>query len=91
MKTINSPKTAIQEVLYELITHGSASIDEFFWMCGFRTRISNLKLKYGVKITSETAYKANKYGRVYAYQKHYLLSADELKAIEVYNKMQKEK
>ena len=90
MKTLNKPKTAIQEVLYELITHGNASIDEFYWMCGFRTRISNLKLKYGVKITSETAYNTNKYGRVYAYQKHYLLLDDELKAIEVYNKMQKE-
>ena len=83
---MNTPKTSTQDVLYTLIAEGSVSIMEFAYLSGFRTRISNLKLKYGLKLRTEMQKGMNKFGRVYKYHRHYII--DKEQAIKIYNKMQ---
>ena len=85
---MKKPKTQKQEILYDLINEGSCSIEKFFYMCGFRTRISELKLKHGLNLDSST--KANgksKHGNVYTFHIHKLLEKDKAKAIEIYNQL----
>ena len=44
------PKTNIQEVLLTLITNGKTSFFDFSYMQGYRTRVSNLTLTYGLNL-----------------------------------------
>lgn len=82
--TLPKPNTATQEVLYELITNGKTSIETFFWMCGFRTRISELINLHGVSIFSTPEVKQNKFGRNYTYNVHNLSKESRQKAIDLY-------
>ena len=87
---MKKPKTQKQEILHDLINEGSCSIEKFFYMCGFRTRISELKLKHG--LTIDSSIKANgksKHGNVYTFHIHKLLEKDKEKAIEIYNQLGK--
>lgn len=43
---LQPPKSSIQEVLFTLITNGSASIVDYRFLSGFRTRISNIKNEF---------------------------------------------
>lgn len=82
--TLPKPNTATQEVLYELITNRKTSIETFFWMCGFRTRISELVNKFGISIFSTPETKQNKFGRSYTYKVHNLSNDNRQKAIDLY-------
>jgi hypothetical protein len=82
----NLPQNSTQDVLYTLISEGSVSIMEFPYLSGFRTRISNLKLIYGLPLRTDKKQGVNKFGRSYCYHRHYL--TDKEKAIKIYNKMQ---
>lgn len=93
MKTTNElqlPKTNIQEVLYTLIAQGYVSIFDFPYMSGFRTRVSNLNLQYGLKINRVTDTRNNKFGNSYTYAIHKLPKEEKEKAIELYKKISKD-
>ena len=49
---MTQPKTTTAEVLQTLILKGDASIEDFPYLSGFRTRISNLVLIYKLKLKS---------------------------------------
>jgi hypothetical protein len=78
------PKTATQEVLLTLILQNNVSIFDFAWMSGFRTRISNLKLDFGLKLETEKLVSKNKYGNAYTYCKHILPVEEKQNAIDLY-------
>jgi hypothetical protein len=85
---MKKPKTQKQEILYELINEGSCSIEKFFYMCRFRTIISELKLKHGLNLDSSIkAIEKRNHGNVYTFQIHKLLEKDKAKAIEIYNEL----
>jgi hypothetical protein len=81
------PKTATQEVLLSLILQGYVSIFDFAWMSGFRTRISNLKLDFGLNIETQRVNKKNKYGNTYVYHEHVLPDNQKQNAIDLYLKL----
>ena len=87
MKPISKPTTALTEVLYELLTKKSISSKDLHFMCGFRTRISELINKKGVRICKKEAKSTNKHGRKYTYIKHSLI--DRKDALKIYNKLLK--
>ena len=79
-----NPKTATQEVLFTSISQGYVSIFDIGWMSGFRTRISNLKLKYKLNIETEKLKGKNKFGNTYIYCKHFLEETEKQNAINLY-------
>ena len=79
-----APTTNTLEILYELIGNGSASIETFGYMCGFRTRISELCQRYNLKLNKENKHNINKFGNKYTYVVHFLPTTELEKAIRVY-------
>ena len=79
------PLTNNQEVLHVLITQGHVSIFDFPYLSGFRTRVSNLKLKFGIDLETIKNRRCNKFGNAYTYHIHRLVNKE--KAVEVYKKM----
>ena len=84
---LKKPTSHITEVLYTLIKDGKASIKEFYWMSGFRTRISDLKLKYGIDLNVSIVESSSKYGNKSSYSLHSLPGESKEKAIKIYNKL----
>lgn len=85
---LNRPKTNLQEILFELITKGNASIETFGYLCGFRTRISQLKRLYDLPLLSIPCTEKNKFGNTYTYHIHFLKNIDKRKAVNIYKKLQ---
>lgn len=85
---IPTPKSHLQEVLYQLIESGSASIEQFGWMCGFRTRISDIR-KLGIYLMPEHISRKSKYGNSYTFTKHILPKKELKKAIRIYKSLNK--
>lgn len=85
-KNVRLPKTTTEEVLYTLIKKGSVSIFDHPYMSGFRTRVSDLKLKFNLNIKTIKATKVNKFGNVYTYHIHKAKIKD---CIRLYEKLKK--
>jgi len=86
---MKKPTTSLQEVLFELITEGKCSINQFFYLAGFRTRISELKGKYDLRLnSSEKGFGVNKHDNKYTFPIHRLLPEHRNKAINLYNTLQ---
>jgi len=83
------PRTNLQEVLLTLISQGHVSLFDHSYMAGFRTRVSNLVLDYGLHLETTKAKRCNKFGNSYTYHIHKLPENQKEKAIEIYNKMLK--
>jgi hypothetical protein len=83
------PKTNLQEVLLTLILQGNVSLFDYSYMAGFRTRVSNLVLDYGLNLETTKAQRCNKFGNSYTYHIHKLPTEEKDKAIAIYNKMVK--
>jgi len=83
------PKTNLQEVLLTLILKGNVSLFAFPVMAGFRTRVSNLVIDYGLNLETTKAKRCNKFGNSYTYHIHKLPADQKDKAIAIYNKMVK--
>ena len=81
------PKTNIQEILYTMIKDGEVSIMNFPYLSSFRTRISDLNLKHGLKFETYFKTKKNKFRNSYTYAVHKL--ADKESAIKLYNQLNK--
>mgnify|MGYP006326481717 FL=1 len=86
---LKPPKTAIQEVLFEMITNGNVSIVSFFWMPSFRTRVSDLKLKHNLPFDNIEKTGKNKFGREYVFQVHVLKNENIELAKSIYKDIQK--
>ena len=83
------PKTNLQEVLLTLILKGNVTLFDHSYMAGFRTRVSNLVLHYGLNLETTKAQRCNKFGNSYTYHIHKLPADQKDKAIKIYNKMVK--
>jgi len=83
------PKSNLQEVLLTLILQGHVTLFHFPVMAGFRTRVSNLVLEYGLNLETTKAQRCNKFGNSYTYHIHKLPENENEKAIAIYNKMVK--
>lgn len=81
------PRTSTQEVLFELINKGRASIMTFCWMSGFRTRISELCNVYGLNLQRVRETRNNKFSNPYTFVHHVLPESEKEKAIALYNKL----
>lgn len=90
LKGFQPPKTSEQEVLLHLILLGSASIEDFPFLSGFRTRISQIILNHGLFLEREWIFAFNQFGNSIKYGKHYLPESEKEKAIELYNKLNSE-
>jgi hypothetical protein len=88
---MNIPKTTTAEVLQTLILKGEASITDFPYLSGFRTRISNLVLIYKLKLKSEVLRGVNKHGNKITYINHILEPTELKNAIELYELINKSK
>lgn len=84
---MTEPKNCTQEVLLTLILNGKVSIFDFPYLSGFRTRISDLRLKHGLNIHSENKKHKNKFNRIYTYAEHHLSEAEREKAIRIYSQL----
>jgi hypothetical protein len=83
------PTTNLQEVLLTLILKGNVSLFDHSYMAGFRTRVSNLVLDYGLNLETTKGQRCNKFGNIYTYHIHKLPADQKEKAIAIYNKMVK--
>jgi len=83
MKQLALPKNNSQEVLLTLIKNGKVSIEDYPYLSGFRTRISELVREYGLILNPVKA--TNKFGRTIRYIEHHLEEIHIEKAIAIYN------
>lgn len=83
------PTTSQEEVLLTLILQGHVSIFDFPYLSGFRTRVSNLVVIYGLKLNRVLDSRVNKYGNTYQYAIHKLPTEEKEKAILLYQKLNK--
>ena len=87
-KTLPKAHTDQQKVLRYAIRNGSVSIKTFGYLCGFRTRISELN-SIGVPFCKTIATDVNKNGNSYWYAVHSINEADKNKCIDIYLKLNK--
>lgn len=74
------PTTSQEEVLLTLILQGHVSIFDFPYLSGFRTRVSNLVVIYGLKLNRVLDSRTNKYGNSYKYAIHRLPAEEKRKS-----------
>jgi len=93
MKKLNlpKPKSHTEEILKRLIEKGEASIEQFYYLCGFRTRISELVLKHGLYLQRIPKEIRSQYGNVSRYYIHILPENQKEKAIEIYINLNNQK
>ena len=89
MKELKLPTTNTQEVLYTLIELGHVSLLDFPYLAGFRTRVSELNKKYGLKLKKLNNTRCNKFGNQYTFAIHFLPKEEKEKAINIYKKLTK--
>jgi len=89
MSKLPLPKDNRQEVLLTLIKNGKVSIIDYPHLSGFRTRISELKLTYGLILQPKQMYLRNKFGRKVTYIEHHLNEKHIDTAIGIYNSINK--
>jgi len=81
------PRSNTQEVLLTLIIQGHASLKDFGIMQGFRTRISEINNRHGIRLKVVKINTFNRFGNPLTYHLHRLPESEKQKAIEIYNKM----
>lgn len=84
MNKLPKPKTLQLEVLYHLLKFGETSIENFSWMPGFRTRISELTNKYGIMMHKVVKKGITKHKNVYTYHVHSIREDNKEKAEKLY-------
>lgn len=84
---MKNPKNNTQEVLLTLINFGKVSIFDFPYLSGFRTRISELNLKYNINLEAVSKTQKNRFGNTFTYVEHRLPISEKNKAIQLYNSL----
>lgn len=79
------PKTQRQEILYLLLTNKNISCLTVPYMHGYRTRVSELSLKYKLDISYKIKKGVNKFGNTYKYHEHTLKSKEQ--GVKIYLEM----
>jgi hypothetical protein len=85
--TLSTPVNNRAEVLHTLIQKGCVSIQDYPYLSGFRTRVSELSLRYSLTLDSEMIRSTNKFGNNIAYKKHILPQSEQQKAVAIYNEI----
>ncbi|WP_165929986.1 hypothetical protein [Flavobacterium caseinilyticum] len=85
MSLLPQPKSNRQEVLLTLIKNGKVSIEDYPYLSGFRTRVSELTLEHGLILKSKPVNAKNKFGRTITYVEHHLEENEIENAIAIYN------
>lgn len=85
---IPKPKTNLANVLRKLIVSPGLSEREMN-INSFRTRISDLRLKYDLNIRHVTKESKNQFGHKVLYRVHFLRDSDKRKALRVYKEINK--
>lgn len=88
---LSEPLSYKARVLYTLIKKGGVSLKDYPFLAGFRTRISELKRDYNVKLIPTVVTDVDKYGSHYYYKHHSLPPEEVNNAIQVYNLINKAK
>lgn len=88
---LSEPLSWRSRVLYALINKGGTSLKDFPHLAGFRTRISELKRHFNVKLIPTVVTDVDKYGSHYYYKHHSLPPEEVNNAIQVYNLINKSK
>lgn len=84
-RQLPQPKNNRQEVLLTLIKNGKVSIEDYPYLSGFRTRVSELVLYYGLILNTKPVKSTNKFGRTITFAEHHLEEVNIEKAIAIYN------
>jgi hypothetical protein len=87
MKQLPIPTNNRQEVLLTLIKNGKVSIEDYPKLSGFRTRVSELALNYGLVLKTIPIKSTNKFGRTIVFNEHHLEDVHIDKAIAIYNSL----
>lgn len=85
-KGLDKPKSAKATILYGLITRSEISERQYPFN-GFRTRLSDLRLKHNLNIRYKEIKATNQFGHPMVYRVHYLWRISIPKAIRLYNKI----
>jgi hypothetical protein len=70
--SLSRPKTNKAEILFTLIEKGCVSIEDFHYLPGFRTRVSELTRIDEIPLKRESKKGINKFGNSYTYIEHQL-------------------
>lgn len=85
--TLSTPVNNRAEVLHTLIQKGCVSIQDYPYLSGFRTRVSELSLRYSLTLEAEMIRSTNKFGNNIAYKNHILPQSEQQKALAIYNEI----
>lgn len=83
------PNSYLQKVLLFIICNKTVSFKDFRNMPGFRTRISELSLEYGLKLEHMPLRDIGEFGNVIKYVLHILPKSEKEKAIDLYLQLNK--
>jgi len=81
------PKSDKADVLLTLIKNGKASIEDYKYLAGFRTRISELSRKHNLNLLSRSVTGKNRFDNTITYQEHILPENEKEVAIELYHQI----
>lgn len=88
---LSVPTNTTARVLHTLLLKKKVSIEDFPIMSGFRTRISELRLDYNVKLIHIFKKGKNMFGNTIYYKVHFLPDEEVNNAIEAYKKINTKK
>lgn len=86
---IRPPKKAITKVLYGLITQPEIK-EQNYRLNSFRSILSDLRNDYGLTIRHKDKEGKTKFDRKITYRVHYLWQKDVMKAVRLYNRINKQ-
>jgi hypothetical protein len=85
---LSPPKSRKAELLRDMI-EGKMIAEQDYDYNRFRGDISDLRLKYNVPVRFAEEEFTSKYGHPRLYHKHYILTIDREKCVEIYEKLNK--
>lgn len=84
--SLPKPKSALAEVLHGLITRAEIS-EQDYNLNSFRTRLSDLRLKYNIPVRFSERKTKNRHGHTTVYRVHYLWRLSIPRATRIYLKI----
>lgn len=87
--TLSHPKNCKAQVLYTLIKKGKVSIEDFPYLSGFRTRVSEIVNQHSLFLSNTNVTGTNQFGRTITYVEHKIDPNQLDTAIQIYNTINK--